>query len=71
MIIEGGGSPEFAEKLKSIKMSRMSVENLTTEQLIAKMQELLDCKIWIDEAGEWHFQPNNGDNDSSDKRAAS
>ncbi len=58
MIIEGDSSPEFLEKMKAIKMSRMTIENMTTEDLIAEMQRQLDCKIWIDSTGEWHFKPN-------------
>jgi hypothetical protein len=54
LIIEDG-TPEFMEKMKT---TRMKLGNLTNEELIAEMEKKLDCKIWIDSAGEWHFKPN-------------
>ena len=55
MIIEES-TPEFIEKLKTIKISLSN--NLTTDELLAVMEEKLDCKVWIDETGEWHLKPN-------------
>ncbi len=55
MIIEGE-TPEFLEKLKTTKISL--AKNLTTEELLAEMEKKLDCRAWIDEAGEWHLKPN-------------
>lgn len=55
MIIEGE-TPEFLEKLKTTKISL--VKNLPTEELLSEMEKKLDCKAWIDEAGEWHLKPN-------------
>lgn len=55
MIIDGE-TPEFLEKLKTTKISL--AKNLTTEELLAEMEEKLDCKAWIDESGEWHLKPN-------------
>lgn len=55
MIIEDE-TPEFVEKLKTTKISL--AKNLTTEELLAEMEKNLDCKAWIDEAGEWHLKPN-------------
>ncbi|HJS68724.1 MAG TPA: hypothetical protein VJ730_04815 [Nitrososphaera sp.] len=55
MIIEDE-TPEFVEKLKTTKISL--AKNLTTEELLAEMEKKLDCKAWIDEAGEWHLRPN-------------
>lgn len=55
MIIEDE-TPEFLEKLKTTKISL--AQNLTTEELLAEMEKKLDCKVWIDEAGEWHLRPN-------------
>lgn len=55
MIVEDGTS-EFLEKLKITKISL--AKNLTTEELLAEMEKKLDCKAWIDEAGEWHLKPN-------------
>jgi hypothetical protein len=49
-------TPEFVEKLKTTKISL--AKNLTTEELLAEMEKKLDCKAWIDEAGEWHLKPN-------------
>jgi hypothetical protein len=49
-------TPEFVEKLKTTKISL--AKNLTTEELLAEMEKKLDCKAWIDEAGEWHLRPN-------------
>jgi hypothetical protein len=49
-------TPEFVEKLKTTKISL--AKNLTTEDLLAVMEKKLDCKAWIDEAGEWHLKPN-------------
>ena len=57
MIIEGDENPEFLEKLKTMKISFKN--NLTTEELIAEMEKKLDCKMWIDPSGKWHFKPNN------------
>ena len=55
MIIEESTS-EFIEKLKSTKISL--AKNLTTEELLAEMETKLDCKVWIDQTGEWHLKPN-------------
>lgn len=55
MIIEDE-TPEFLEKLKTKKISL--AKNLTTEELLAEMEKKLDCRAWIDEAGEWHLKPN-------------
>ena len=55
MIIEDE-TPEFIEKLKTTRISL--AKNLTTEELLAEMEKKLDCKAWIDEAGEWHLKPN-------------
>jgi hypothetical protein len=55
LIVEDGTS-EFLEKLKITKISL--AKNLTTEELLAEMEKKLDCKAWIDEAGEWHLKPN-------------
>lgn len=55
MIIEDE-TPEFVEKLKTTKISL--AKNLTTEELLAEMEKKLDCRAWIDEAGEWHLKPN-------------
>lgn len=55
MIIEDE-TPEFLEKLKTTRISL--AKNLTTEELLAEMEKKLDCKAWIDEAGEWHLKPN-------------
>jgi hypothetical protein len=49
-------TPEFLEKLKTKKISL--AKNLTTEELLAEMEKKLDCRAWIDEAGEWHLKPN-------------
>jgi hypothetical protein len=49
-------TPEFLEKLKTMKISL--AQNLTTEELLAEMEKKLDCKVWIDETGEWHLRPN-------------
>jgi hypothetical protein len=49
-------TPEFLEKLKTTRISL--AKNLTTEELLAEMEKKLDCKAWIDEAGEWHLKPN-------------
>jgi hypothetical protein len=57
VIIEGEENPGFLEKLKTTKLSFKN--NLTTEQLIEEMEKKLDCKVWIDPSGEWHFKPNN------------
>ena len=55
MIIEESTS-EFVEKLKSTKISL--AKNLTTEELLAEMENKLDCKVWIDQTSEWHLKPN-------------
>lgn len=55
MIVEDGTS-EFLEKLKITKISL--AKNLTTEELLAEKEKKLDCKAWIDEAGDWHLKPN-------------
>lgn len=55
MIIEGETS-EFLEKLKITKISL--AKNLTTGELLAEIEKKLDCRAWIDEAGEWHLKPN-------------
>jgi hypothetical protein len=55
LIIEDG-THEFIEKLKTTKISLE--KNLTTEELLAEMEQKLDCKVWIDETGEWHLKPN-------------
>jgi hypothetical protein len=55
LIIEDGTS-EFIEKLKTTKISL--AKNLATEELLAEMEQKLDCKVWIDETGEWHLKPN-------------
>ena len=55
MIIENS-TPEFIEKLKATKISL--AKNLTTEELLTEMENKLDCKVWIDETGEWHLKPN-------------
>lgn len=55
MIIEDE-TPEFVEKLKTPRISL--AKNLNTEELLAEMEKKLDCKAWIDEAGEWHLKPN-------------
>ncbi|HKZ61064.1 MAG TPA: hypothetical protein VJZ68_01435 [Nitrososphaera sp.] len=55
MIIEGE-TPEFLEKLRTTKISLS--KNLTTEELLTEMEKKLDCKLWIDETGEWHLKPN-------------
>lgn len=55
MIIEDE-TTEFVEKLKTTRISL--AKNLTTEELLAEMEKKLDCKAWIDEAGEWHLKPN-------------
>jgi hypothetical protein len=55
LIIEDG-TPEFIEKLKTTKISL--ARDLTTEELLAEMERKLDCRAWIDEAGEWHLKPN-------------
>jgi hypothetical protein len=49
-------TPEFLEKLKTTKISL--AKNLTTEELVAEIEKKLDCRAWIDEAGEWHLKPN-------------
>jgi hypothetical protein len=49
-------TPEFVEKLKTTRISL--AKNLTTEELLGEMEKKLDCKAWIDEAGEWHLKPN-------------
>lgn len=54
MIIEDG-TPEFLEKLKTVKISL--AKNLTTEELLAEIEKKLDCKAWIDKTGEWHLKP--------------
>ena len=55
MIIEDE-TPEFVEKLKTTKISL--AKNLTTDELLVEMEQKLDCKVWIDETGEWHLKPN-------------
>lgn len=55
LIIEGE-TPEFVEKLRTTKISLTT--NLTTEELLAVMEKKLDCKAWIDDAGEGHLKPN-------------
>jgi hypothetical protein len=55
LIIEDG-TPEFVEKLKTTKISL--AKNLTTEELLSEMEKKLDCRAWIDKAGEWHLKPN-------------
>ena len=55
MIIEDK-TPEFVQKLKTTKISL--AKNLTTEELLVEMEQKLDCKVWIDETGEWHLEPN-------------
>ena len=49
-------TPEFIEKLKTTKISLAN--NPTNEELLAEMEKKLDCKVWIDETGEWHLRPN-------------
>jgi hypothetical protein len=45
--------------LKKLKTTKIFLaKNLTTEELLAEMGKKLDCKAWIDEAGEWHLKPN-------------
>jgi hypothetical protein len=56
LIVEDG-TPEFLEKLKTMKISL--AKNLTTEELLAEIEKKLDCKAWIDETGEWHLKPHN------------
>ena len=55
MIIEDE-TPEFLEKLKTTKISL--AKNLSTEELLGEMEKRLDCKVWIDESGEWHLKTN-------------
>jgi hypothetical protein len=45
-----------ARVCRKIKISL--AKNLTTEELLAEMEKKLDCKAWIDKAGEWHLKPN-------------
>ena len=55
MIIEDK-TPEFVQKLKTTKISL--AKNLTTEEFLVEMEQKRDCKVWIDETGEWHLKPN-------------
>lgn len=54
MIVEDG-TPEFLEKLKTVKISL--AKNLTTEELLAEIEKKLDCKARVDKTGEWHLKP--------------
>jgi len=55
LIIEDG-TPDFLEKLKTMKISL--ADNPNTEELLEEMEKKLDCKAWIDKTGEWHLRPN-------------